>query len=311
MDTHPLESHGSFHVYPGRSISDAIRNAPPCSEIVIHAGHYGESISINRPLTVVGDDSHPTVDGAVLINARGAIVRRLSLVNNRGATVPVPNSIVRIFSGEAFFDDCRIATEHYPVGVHVLGQDAILHMTSCSIRDCNRNLLVTDSGTANLKDCDIHVHHGNGIRVRSGGRLVLHGCSVHNGGPGSQGLDVADGGIGSLEACQISQTDQEGILVGSGGIVVMRHTRVHDKTWVGVSAGGRLLMEDCELLGNTYPLAVDGIATIVGCGIHSDKFDYPILVSESGRCQIENSVISDRRKTPRLPTVLPERGAGG
>src|SRR5262249_12823056 len=142
-----------------RTVTEAIRKAPPGSRILVRPGSYAEGIVLEKPLEIVGDGAREKIVFAnpdthcVLIQTDRALVSGLTL-SSQGACKGNQRSAVHIQRGQVVVDDCELSSDTL-AAICVHG-----HATNPIIRGCRLSgskgfgIQVADDARATIEDCE-------------------------------------------------------------------------------------------------------------------------------------------------------------
>ena len=249
---HPLvakEGDGEF-----TTISEAVRNARPGSEIYIRPGVYTEQIVLDKSVALIGDGPAGSVtirgsDGeCVLVSGANVKLRGLFLRNAVGAGV-------RIAGGSVEIVNCDISAAQQPgidlnEGANLNVQHTVIHnttqgirlggmsgaiVTDCEIFGCAREgvQVQADGGHVLVQKCRIHDNEAGGVEVEKHGRATISECDIS--GSRSHTCVSAVGGDITIQACKIHGGGLQGIVAMSSHIT-MDHSEVYGNGWEGISA---------------------------------------------------------------------------
>ena len=157
-------------VAAGESIADAMRDAPPGSEIIVEPGEYREQITF--------------VAGVRLVSRvpRGATIRLPAAVRDG---TDVPAILARNVSGAEFvnFRVSGDSTTPLPVGIFV--QDSTVSIVNVEVTGATRAAVeFAGAGTSTMMASEIHDNSGSALIVRDGAKpAVSHSVFARNGRP--------------------------------------------------------------------------------------------------------------------------------
>jgi hypothetical protein len=228
----------SVSAQPGaqfQTISAALRHAPPWARIEVAPGQYVESITIERPVEIVGVALAGTsgagstggvaqVNGAsagasagardgtgswVEIEATGGAALRLEAdfavvrgIRLRGAA---GQSLfgVDVSRGELLMEDCDVSGGEL-AGIAVRGKSAHATLTRCRIQGGRQaGLYFSLGGSGVAAECEIVENGGAGVEIGWKGSPVLRKCRIARNG--TYGVRIYAGGDGSVEECDLAE----------------------------------------------------------------------------------------------------------
>ena len=262
-----------IHVSPHRpggptTISEALGQASPGAEIVVHPGQYHEQVHVTFPVTIRahGDPGSVRVvnlqRGPVLVHQGGDVrVRGLILVNEDKT-----NSAVWTTAGRLRLEDCEVPSPSVGVDAEP-GTRPIL--TRCTFTRPGACGIFLKEADAAIEDCVVidalvgQDKHANGMEIH-GGVVFVAGFTVR--GAGGHALRVADGAVGRFDDVEITAASRGGsgmaaVHVGTGARPEFRRLRIHHSRGHGLwiqGAGGTY--EDCEVTGLDGDVAAMGVS---------------------------------------------------
>jgi len=233
------------------SISDAVKNVPEKTRILVRPGTYFESIVLDKNVEIVGDGPREQIilisNGADCIHVPtdSAVVRGITI---RGRAQD--HYAIDIPRGRFHLSDCIVTCETWScIGIHnSTAQPLIQH---CILRDGNSNgIMVYDQGAGVVEDCDIFANKLRGIEVRTGGKPLVRRCKMHH--AQRAGIYVHDQGEGTFEDCDIFANEGAGVGVKTGGKPLVRRCKIHNgqQSGIWVYDQGAGTFEDCDIFAN-------------------------------------------------------------
>jgi F-box protein 11 len=242
-----------------REIGEALREAPDAARIRVLPGVYRETLTIDKPVEVIGDGPADQI----VVESEGAecLTSSASAAVVRGLTLRCTNAFaVFIERGHLLLEDCDISSDSAAACLAVHGKaDPVVRY--CRIRNESRcGVLVYQGGRGIFEGCEISGNTPAALEVREGGDPVVRLCRI------SGGVSVVDNGRGTFEDCDVSGG------VRSESEPVVRRCDIHDGAGAGVfvSGQGGGTFEDCKIFDN----ALRGVEVMEG--------SYPVV----RRCKI-------------------------
>jgi len=210
------------------SIADAIHAAEPASHILVRPGLYDESLTIYKPLAIIGDGPvdeiviHKSDDVCLRIQTDYAVIRGLSF---RGQEAEATSCAVWITEGQPVFEDCDVASDSLVcLGIH--GAEARPTIRRCKVHN-GKQVGIGGTGKGTVEDCDVFGNGGAGIQVEGGGHLVIRRCTVHENGAG---VGAVQNSRGTVEDCEIfGNTTGLGIAAQKGSKLRIDGGKITDK----------------------------------------------------------------------------------
>jgi F-box protein 11 len=215
-------------------ISDAIKNVPEKTRILVRPGTYRESIVLTKNVEIVGDGPREQI--VLLSNDADCIrVATDSVAVVRGMTIhgqAKDHYAIDIPRGRLHLSDCIVTCDTLAcIGIHnSTAQPLIQH---CIIRDGGASgIFVYDQGAGVIEDCDISNNKLSGVTVKGGGNPLMRRCEIHDGQ--ASGIYVYENGKGTYEDCDIFANKNSGVAVREGGNPLVRRCEIHDGQTSGI-----------------------------------------------------------------------------
>ena len=250
------------------NISNAIKDVPERTRILVCPGTYTESIVLDKNVEIIG---HGPREQIVLIGIAASCISMatdsavVSGMTIRGLAeyyfaIDIPR-------GSLHLSHCIVTSETYScIGIHNSATQPIIH--HCIIRDGKKcGILIYDQGAGIIEDCKISANKLAGIEVTTGGKPLVRRCKIHDGQ--RQGVIVKVQGEGTFDNCDIFANKLSGVEVTTGGKPLVRRCKSRDRQLIGiyVHEGGKGTFEDCETFANNYGLYIgkDGHPNLQHC----------------------------------------------
>lgn len=288
---------------PGRAqfttISEAVARAPGGARILIAAGHYRESVTIDKPLELIGEG--PIEDIIIETETTDTLIFDTNIGVVRGLTLrqrqkDPQDFCVWVKQGRLELEDCDLSS----TGLNCL---AVMSNADPRVR---RNvihgaptggILICDQGRGTYEDNEIFDNGFAGIEVYEGGDPVVRRNRIYDGK--QSGIFVHDDGRGTYEDNEIFRNKLAGISVTKGSEPIMRRNRIYgcDHNGISIYAGGRGTFEDNDIFANEkigISVREDSDPVFRRNKIYDSK-QSGILVSNNGRGIYEENDIHDNR----------------
>ncbi|MCP4641831.1 MAG: hypothetical protein GY851_15415 [bacterium] len=303
----------------GGAIQRAIDQAPEGGCIRVPAGTYHETLTIRKPLELMGDGPGPTVvhglrAGCALVDAEHAVLRGLSLVASeeqpgqngqaveirRGrvevvaCTLRAQSGACAVFRGaasNATFRDCVI--EGGDIGILADGQ-AWGDVADCRILGArSAGIVVSGDSAPRFLRCAVERCAGAGVMVFGASDPRFEKCTVV--GCGGISVDVSDGSAPIFTRCRIEDGPLLGIHLHEGALGEFDRceVRAHGKANVAVSRDASPVFRGCAIAnGRTVGVFVfdGGTAALEQCAIESNARD-GIRVTD-GSCRLADCSVA-------------------
>ncbi len=237
-----------------RTITEALRLAPPDAQILIRPGFYRENLVLDKPVILLGEGKldhiiiEGTSSGGVVMKAPYARVNGLTLRRPLSATtspaVLVPEGCLRV-------EDCNLSSVSTPC-VLVRGEDSKCKFRWCRIFNGGAGGIVFEaSSCGSAEDCSIFGHKTWGIDVRESADILIRRCHIHSCVVG--GMLVHKLGCANIEESLICDNDGVGVEVNSNDFTLIRGCMINSNGCHGFHArnASAAIIEDCDLTDNT------------------------------------------------------------
>ena len=201
-----------------RSLAQAVAAAAPGDVVAVRAGHYRESLTLVRDISIVAEDGPGTVtleaDGVAAVFVGGG---RVLLSGLRITGVHGDFPLVQVAGGELGLRACSVEADGV-AAVHV--RAGRLLMDGGRVANRSGAGMVFEAGASRVKGVTISDVGTTGVVVTAPDAVVLVGCTVTAGA--GFGLLVAGPGRVALESCTVEGTaagqgTAQGTVHGGGG----------------------------------------------------------------------------------------------
>ena len=286
------------------TIAAALADAQPGETILVRAGLYRENISVDKPVTLTGDQK---AQGRVVLECSkdiclkvtaDASVRNLVVNARAGFWARFINRVeahaIAIFRGRPILENVDVSS-NTGAGIAVKGPDAHPEIRNARVHDCRLNgFYFTDQSRGLVSDSDVYMTGWAGIRSDDGSNPVVRRTRIHQ--SRMDGVVVRDQGAATFEDCEIFENADSGIQVKNASSVKINRSKVFNQKNGGVfihdpGSVGRL--EDCEIIGNAYSgieIADQANALVVKSKVHHGK-SVGLTVWRQGSVTVEDSLI--------------------
>lgn len=256
-----------------RTIAAAIAKAPDNGRILVRPGHYHESLTLDKPLTMIGDGLvnqiviEATDAPCVMVTALRSVLRGLTFIrhaaspnaplssgfgnpggtNQAKTTLSQRGAVIDHIRGVLTLEECEILGQGRAC-LAVGSPKATLNARNCVIYDgSHTGVLVYDYAEATLEDCDIYGHRQNGVQITQGANPTLRRCKIRQ---SEVGVLIDDFGSGTLEGCAIIDNQFQGVLIDNGSPTLERCQVQRNEVGIWVERGGMGVVNHCDLTGN-------------------------------------------------------------
>jgi hypothetical protein len=212
-----------------RTINGAVRAAPDGSTVLVAAGRYPESVTLDRNVTIVAESTDAVVElvasggPALVVRAGNVTVRGLVIRGSDPAAVAVA-----VEGGALALESCEITAGR--VEASGWARPTLLH---CRIHDCaGAGLHATGDAQILLARSTVEDIDGAGIVLAQSSTAEVSGTTISR--TSGQGLYLRDAARVVLENCDIAETGAAGVAAEGGVRLVMRSSRLRDLTGDGL-----------------------------------------------------------------------------
>jgi len=213
------------------TISEAIRNTPPDTLILVKPGYYYEGLIIDKRIKIKGDGPREQIivesrhtsciqmqtDDEALV--QGLTLRcRATLTNQKKHAVEIPMGRLKLI-------ECDITSDTLAC-VAIRGLSTHPEIQSCWLHDASASGLFIEPYTqGTVEDCHIFRNELPGISIQQYANPVIKRCKVHGGK--SHGILIWENGSGTIEDCDIFGNAHDGVKVREGGKPIVRGCRIY------------------------------------------------------------------------------------
>jgi Right handed beta helix region len=275
------------------SIGAAINESTSGSVIMIRPGCYPETLSIDWPLTIMGETAHVDlieIYGSIISNSDHVILQNLKIYITDLEPTFDPE-----LSGRSEIDDIRrLAAGHQDKLVAAHHQithrtNDLHHLTHQSqpqpsfdrldpgpgtLLDNESAAIIVLQGTLTLTDCLIQGGRGSAIHVCNvRTRLIARNCTIQN---SDAGLYQGPHTQVDLDHCEIRDTERVGIFADRSSILTLHQCQIHSSVGNGAVLDGcnRVLIDQCKIFNNRESGLL--LKEVLDFHIqHSEIYDHP------------------------------------
>jgi len=285
-----------------RTISEALVAASPGERILVHPGHYRESLLLDKPVELVGTGPRAAI---IVEGLYGSCLRmRTAKATVRGLTfryksISKPAHVVDIREGQLLLEDCDIHSESTSCAC-IFVQNAAANPTvrNCRIHDSTTEGIVFDlEARGTVEDCEIFGNRSTGLVIKNNADPVVRRCHIDNGA--GNGIHIYANGKGTIEDCSISRHLWAAVAIEDGANPLLSGCKIYDGKGPGVYVNrrGRGILEQCQIYSNAQTGIVvlnTGDPLLRQCKIYDGK-QAGIYVHRKGmgtfeECDIYNNV---------------------
>jgi hypothetical protein len=288
------------------TISAALARAPAGATIRIRPGQYSESLTISRPVTLIGireNGAQPVVIAAKgpCLAATAAFAHVLNLSLRAENSASRDGTCIELTAGRLEIEGARVSGSGTAVAVRG-GAELRLVDTALS-----GGLLVAGGARTAIAGGEIRDAGKSAIVVRGGSDLRLSETEVA--GSREAGLLLAEGATAQIEKAKIGGIGASGIEIGSGARATIADSTIAGAGQAGVFVfdGGKAVVERTQITGSGLSgliVAATGDARVEGSAFEQNR-EHGVLALDAATVRVANSRMTDNAGNG----IAVERGA--
>jgi parallel beta-helix repeat protein len=304
------------------TIQAAVQDAAPGSRVIVRPGRYEETLTISKPLEIVGDGDPGAVviessqRAPVVVSADSVAVRRLTLRCHPGPSNHQSDTVCVDRGKNVLIEDCDVASDvNSGFWIHGWGVEATVRR--CKIHDSRNGGIRIAHARVTCDDCVLsgnnlgigsgdqaiaHVRkskinsNGEGVLVEKRGEVTIQDCEIlENRG---DGVRVCGQSNGSIQGCQVHRNHANGIEIRDKGAVDVRTCDMVDdrETGIRVASGSRAKIHDCKISksGDGIRIDDDGDAEVSNCEVCANS--YSGISSNRSRVKVSGCHLNRNRR---------------
>lgn len=300
------------------TIGAALAAVEPGQRILIQPGRYTESLTLDKPVTLIGEGKA----GDIRIESidRPCITITSDQVNLHNLTIHArrlasnePFFGVEVTHGTVLLEQCELTCESLAcLSLHGSTTNALVR--GCTIRDgAAAGIDIYDGAQGTIEQCVVQGNARAGIEISHGASPTIRQCKIQHGQ--ASGVFVTDNGLGLIEECEVLSNGGAGIAISFGGNPMIRHVTIHRNQGAGlfVYKQGGGLIESCSIAYNQaagIEIKEGGDPTIRRCELHSGQFAgvyaHAYALGRMTQCQIHANAEANVTIAEHSATVLRE-----
>ncbi|NJM45593.1 MAG: DUF1565 domain-containing protein [Alkalinema sp. RU_4_3] len=278
------------------TIAEAIAQAPDHSTIFLTAGTYRESFTIDRPLTILGDEQdRPEIAGRIICDSDHILLQNLFLNSTQFADT---NSYLRNITasvtqlkGDLQIKNCTIQAGHHNA-LNLISPQTKLVASHCIIQNSEVGIYSNDRNKIHLDNCEIK-YAGYGILVDGGNEVTLDHCQIHS--SRNDGIKIKSCDRTALNHCKIFNNQGIGILLRNTIEFQISQSELfdHGKNGACIYQRSRGTIEQCKFHGNSWPSLFlgSGADAEVSHSHFYEGFTEAIKLCETSRLKVTKTTI--------------------
>lgn len=239
----------AFHRGDYTTLCEALKAAKPGTRILVRPGLFRESVSIDKPVEIIGDGDRSDIvieaigNHVVLFRSSMGRIANLTLRQIGGGNW----FGVDIAQGRLDLEECDITSQSLScVAIHD-GADPRLRRNR--IHDGKQaGVVVFSNGLGTLEDNEIYCNAFSGVEIKEGGNPFLRRNRIFD---GTGGVLVHKNGRGTLEYNDIYGNALSGVDIRTEGNPILRGNSIHDgKVGVMIHTYGSGNLENNDIYSN-------------------------------------------------------------
>jgi len=242
-----------------RTISEAIRQSPSGAKILVQPGLYSESVTITKPVEIIGQGKGVTLqsmDGNCIrmqttkATVKNLIIRGLSGLKRRQFyAVDVPKGVLTV--------EACVITSNSLACIGVYGSGTYLTLRNCWVRDSPKGgLFAFDRAKGVVEMTSLYGHALAGVEVKDSANFLIRRTSIYN--CKASGVLAHRGGKATIDACDIHSNGIDGVAVSTGANVMIKNSKIHGNKRLGLNVWEKGMgnVDNCDI----YEHPADGVA---------------------------------------------------
>jgi parallel beta-helix repeat protein len=275
------------------TVGEAIKAARPGDRILIRPGLYEESLTVDKPLEILGAGLAPEIElrarGANVVLFRASIGRIANLTLRQAGGEGIWYA-VNITQGRLDLEGCDISSQSGScVGIH---DGADPRLRGNRIHDGKQcGVYVYDEGRGTLEDNDITGNAFAGVEIKTGSDPTLRRNQIRDGK--TTGILVSNEGRGTMEDNDVRGNAFAGVEIKTGGDPTLRRNQIRDskKGGIYIHDEGRGTLEDNDITGNALTgveITTSADPTLRGNRINRNQYQ-AVRIDQGGRGTLEDN----------------------
>ena len=281
---------------PYQHINDAVLNSKPGDTIYVNEGTYHEDITIDKTITLVGEDKSNTIidgmynDTILYVTEDNVNILNFTIRNSGGCK---DNAGVKLISDNNQVTDCIIYRTK--TGIYLDDSDDN-EISNCLFHTNGEGIFLETSSNCEIKDCEF-CHNAIGINLQSSTKNSIQYCYASTGGIGVFIIDSQNNDISHCAICD-NNDNQGGIFIIDSSSMVIENCHIaHNGFGVNIAHSTDILVKRCDLYWNThFAIKIHGCSndiSVSNCEI-TDNFRYGIHIEDNSHAiATENNIHSN------------------
>jgi hypothetical protein len=262
------------------SISEALRNVPANSRLLIREGLYRESLALDKNVEIEGDGAVGKIivrssnQPCVSMRTERASVRGLTF-EGRGKSFGKSFFAVDVPRGELILENCDISSDTLSCAA-IHGANANPFLKNCSIHNgADSGIYIFDNARASIEHCDVYHNANANIAITQGANPAVKNCRVFEGENG--GIVVwGNGATATIEDCEILNHRLANVGVSQSANPIFRRCKIFGgrDSGVFIHQKGYGAFEECDVYGNRkaeVAITDESRTTLRRCTVHDGR----------------------------------------
>jgi serine/threonine protein kinase len=290
------------------SISDAINNAQPHSNIYILPGKYEESLLLDKPLQLIGRG--PV--SQIVLESQGTCVQiETDAATLKGLTLRGAGSqIVDISRGQPIVEECTLISTHENCdGIYINGVTANPTIRRCTIQQTYYGIWIATQAQGIIEECEISQAVASAVVVLQEANPLIRNCTIHDNQ--GTGIHFWQKGRGTIEDCKIYANKDASVNISNESSPIFRRCEIHHGNDGVCVSESQVVLDSCELhhLEDTGVTILNGGAPeITACKFYDNK-RYGLYVFPGGKgslkgCSFASNGINWNSEAPSHLTMV-------
>jgi len=162
-----------YHVYPGESIQETINSAQSGDTVFVHEGTYSEQVSVNKSLTLIGENANTTI-------IKGVYARNASNVKICGFTTRQRIHGIDLNGCNTIIVSGNIVTDNTQYGIFLVNSRNITISDNIILNNGIRGVYLRYSSNNTVRNNMVSKHSQYGILLYSSSNNVVSDNMVSN-----------------------------------------------------------------------------------------------------------------------------------
>lgn len=278
--------------YPYQHINDGVLDATDWGAIYVFRGVYNETLTINKPISLQGENKNNTIIDGMYEECIVNIIHDYVSINNftiRNSGGYRGNAGIEISSDNISISDCIICRTK--TGIYA-GDISNCKINNCTFYTNGEGIYLKSSHESKIRDC-LFCHNGFGMNLQSSEEIKIIDCYAHTNGIGL--ILNNSSNIETLHCAIYNNNDnQGGIFIHSCSQIDIANCNIrHNGFAVDIKNSSSIKITHSDLHWNTH-VAVDLVKSLDNISIsHCDiahNFRYAVHTTDGPLILTNNNI---------------------